>query len=130
MTYESLFVDGGGRTSRRHFIGALVPLLTAFAFYRFAIPNGTANWYVVVLLVPGLVLHARRLHDMGRSAWPLLLPAALVLAAFILIKVGADLALQRTSIVAALAAAFGFMLWGMFGRGEPTPNRYGAPAEA
>src|SRR5262249_30863524 len=39
------------------------------------------RWMVVMMIFPAIVLHARRLRGMGRSAWLLLAPAAFGIAA-------------------------------------------------
>jgi uncharacterized membrane protein YhaH (DUF805 family) len=71
-----------------------------------------------VLIYPGLVLHARRLQDMGRGMWPLIVPVVLLLVA-------AAIRLEYRSFGAgidgmlpnvALAVAGGFVLWGVLGR--------------
>ncbi len=80
MNFDTLFVNPSGRTARNQFIGALITLLVAFGFYYFLVPGRNSQWVQLVFLYPAIVLLARRLHDMGRAAWPLLVPAALVLA--------------------------------------------------
>ena len=54
-----------------------------------------APWGLLVLVYPAVVLHARRLHDMGRTGWLLLVPAVLTVAAMAIwarrISLGAQL---------------------------------------
>ena len=76
MTFESLFVNPNGRTSRRQFIAALITLLAVVVFYAFLVGGRTGQWCLLVLLFPAVILHARRLHDMGHTAWLLLAPAS------------------------------------------------------
>ena len=80
MNFDTLFVYPSGRTARNQFIGALITLLVAFGFYYFLVPGRNSQWVQLVFLYPAIVLLARRLHDMGRAAWPLIVPAALVVA--------------------------------------------------
>ncbi len=74
MIYESLFVNPNGRTSRKQFVPALMVLLAVVAFYAWLVTGRTAQWCLLVMVFPGFILHARRMHDMGRSAWVLLAP--------------------------------------------------------
>jgi len=120
MNYDSLFADPRGRTSRARFVPALLVLLAAILFYAFLVKGRTAQFCLLVLLYPALVLHARRLHDMGRSAWLLVVPAVLLVAMF-----GARLqyfSFGETGDAAvaalALAASAGVALWGCLGRGR------------
>ena len=69
MTWNTLFVDHKGRTSREHFMAALIPLAFVVWFYTRSGPDQYGLWGVIVLLFPAVVLHARRLHDMGHSGW-------------------------------------------------------------
>ena len=80
MNFDTLFVYPSGRTARNQYIGALITLLVAFGFYYFLVPGRNSQWVQLVFLYPAVVLLARRLHDMGRAAWPLIVPAALVVA--------------------------------------------------
>lgn len=52
MNFDSLFAGPGGRTSRAHFVPALLTLLAVFAFYAFIVKGRTAQWCMVVLLRP------------------------------------------------------------------------------
>jgi uncharacterized membrane protein YhaH (DUF805 family) len=132
MNFESLFVNPNGRTARGQFVAALITLLCVVAFYALLVRGRTAQWCLVVLLFPAIILHARRLHDMGRSAWLLLAPAILAIAAFAiwlgLVSLSApfDTAIPLT----AITVFAGFALWGCIGRGQAEANRYGVPIAA
>jgi uncharacterized membrane protein YhaH (DUF805 family) len=82
-----------------------------------------------MLLFPGVILHARRLHDMGHSAWLLAVPAVLMVAAFAIwlhiLSLGTQL--DAAVPVVALVVSAGFALWGCIGRGQVEANRFGAP---
>lgn len=123
--FDSLFVRPGGRTSRGQFVPALLTLLAVVVFYVFMVKGRTAQWCLLVLLFPAIVLHARRLHDMGKSAWLLLAPAALMVAAFAKWLDIASLGARFDTVVplAALAVSAGFAVWGCIGKGQVEVNR-------
>jgi len=131
-SFSFLFVNPAGRTSRGQFVAALIPILIVVAFYAFLVRGLTAHWCLLMLLYPAVILHARRLHDMGHSAWLMLVPALLTLASFAiwlrLVSFGAPL---DTDLPIAAAVVFiGFALWGCLGGGEAETNRFGAPVAA
>jgi uncharacterized membrane protein YhaH (DUF805 family) len=132
MNFESLFVNPNGRTSRGHFVPALITLLAVVAFYAILVKGVTGQWCLVVVLFPGVILHARRLHDMGHTAWLLLAPAIVMVVAFAIwlhiVSVGAQLDAAVPPI--ALAVSAGFALWGCIGKGQAEANRFGAPVAA
>jgi uncharacterized membrane protein YhaH (DUF805 family) len=129
-SFDFLFVNPSGRTPRGRFTAALMTLLAAAAFYAFLVKGATAHWAMLMLVFPGIVLLARRLHDMGRSAWPVLVPAVLMVVAFAnwlhLISLGSPLA--TAVAVAALAVSAGFAVWCCIGSGQAEANRFGMPA--
>ena len=116
MNYEELFVNPTGRTARGPYVGALLTLLAAFAFYWLWVPGRTGQFALLVMIVPGAVLHARRLHDIGRSGWPVLVPGALLLAAGLFHLYDPEAELTRPLTLAAFAVAVLFMLWSLAGR--------------
>ncbi|HEV2702401.1 MAG TPA: DUF805 domain-containing protein [Steroidobacteraceae bacterium] len=132
MTWDTLFVNHKGRTSRQHFIAALIPLAIVVWFYTRSGPNQYALWAVVVLLFPAIVLHARRLHDMGHNGWLLLVPAILTLAAMAIWDHLLDLGAQLNFAVplVALIVFVGFALWGCIAKGRAETNAFGPPAMA
>jgi len=130
MNYGSLFVNPNGRTSRGQFIGALIPLLAAAALYGLVVKGINGQWCLAMLLFPAMVLHARRLHDMGRTAWLLLVPGALDVAALRLLMGGRGGQLESAVTWIALAVSAGFALWGVVGKGQAEANRFGEPAAA
>jgi len=128
MNFDTLFVHAGGRTPRDQFIGALVTLLAVFAFYYFLVPGRNSQWVQLVLLFPGVVLHARRLHDMGRAAWPLILPAALILATAWLYLFAPGFGAKGIVSLAAAIVSAAFIVWGVVGKGQAEANRFGNAA--
>ena len=77
-------------------------------------------WMVLVLLYPGVVLYARRLHDMGHSGWPLIVPAGLTIAAMAIWDHRLDFGTQLNFAMpmVALAVFVGFIVWGCIDRGN------------
>jgi uncharacterized membrane protein YhaH (DUF805 family)/uncharacterized membrane protein YphA (DoxX/SURF4 family) len=129
-SWNTLFVQTNGRTSRGHFLAALLPLALAVLWYAIKGPAvDYAPWGVLVLLYPAVVLYVRRLHDMGRTGWWMLLPAVLaVLAMFIWahrISLGAQLDTAVPAV--ALFVFVGIALWGCIARGQAENNSFGAP---
>jgi uncharacterized membrane protein YhaH (DUF805 family)/uncharacterized membrane protein YphA (DoxX/SURF4 family) len=131
-TWDTLFVHSKGRTSREHFIPALIPLAIVVWWYAQASPNVYPQWSLLVLLFPASVLLARRLHDMGHSAWLLLVPAVLTVAAMAIWDHRLDLGAQLNFGVplAALIVIVGFALWACIGKGKAETNAFGPPAMA
>ena len=127
MTYDSTFAIPSGRTSRGGFVVALIILLAVAAFYYFRVKGTTGPWCLVMLVFPALVLHARRLHDMGQTAWLLLAPGALTAAAIWLGMLSHDAKLGPPVALAALGVSACFALWGLIGKGQAEANRFGEP---
>jgi uncharacterized membrane protein YhaH (DUF805 family) len=128
MNFDTLFVHPSGRTGRNQYIGALITLLVSLGFYYRLVPGRNSEWVQLVFLYPAIVLVARRLHDMGRSAWPLIVPTALVLAmAWLYLYVPASQAKLSVKWAAIIVSA-AFMVWGLIGKSQAEPNRFGAPA--
>jgi uncharacterized membrane protein YhaH (DUF805 family) len=132
MNFDTLFVNFKGRTPRSQFVPALITFVAVVLFYAFLVKGRTAQFCMLVLLFPAFVLHARRLHDMGRSAWPLLVPIALMVAAFSIwlgyLKLSAPL--DSVVTMGALVISAAFALWGCIGQGQAEANRFGAPTPA
>ena len=128
MNFDTLFVNAGGRTGRGQFIGALITLLAVFAFYYFLVPGRNSQWVQLVLLYPGTVLLARRLHDMGQTAWLLVVPAALILVNAWLYLFNPGASSKGIVTAAAVVVAAAFIVWGLVGKGQSEANRFGAPA--
>jgi len=127
MNFDTLFVNSAGRTARGHFIGALVTLLAVFAFYYFLVPGRNSQWVQLVLLYPAIVLHARRLHDMGRSAWLLFVPAALIVSNAWLYLFDPGASPKGIVTVTAVIASALFIVFGLIGKGQAEANRFGPP---
>ena len=131
MTFENLYVDAGGRTGRNAYIGALITLLAAYAFYYFLVHAGrNGEWVRTVFLFPAFVLLARRLHDMGKSAVLLAAPGLPVLAFVYLHLLSPGTAYETPLGLIGLVLGLAVMVWGLVGKADDGANRYGAPAAA
>ena len=130
VSYEARFANPSGRTSRGDFIGALIPLLAAAALYFFLVKNRNGDWVLVTLLFPAAVLHARRLHDMGQTAWLLLIPGLLDVTAIWLHMNKSNPEIRPGVVLAAVVVSAAFVLWGLIGKGQSPANRFGEPATA
>lgn len=132
MIWDTLFVNPRGRTSRHHFMAALIPLALVVWFYARSGPNIYAPWDLLVLLFPAVVLHARRLHDMGHNGWLLIVPAVLTIAAMAiwarLVTLGPRLDLAVP--LAALVVFIAFVLWGCIGKSQAESNSFGPSVTA
>lgn len=116
MSFDNTFANPAGRTSRGAYIVGMVVLLAAFAFYWFLVKAGrNGDWVLFTFLFPAAMLHARRLHDMGQTAWLLLLPVGLTAAAFWLHMYQPGGSLQTPLDYAALGVSALFVLWALVG---------------
>jgi uncharacterized membrane protein YhaH (DUF805 family) len=131
-SFDSLFTSAAGRASRSQFLAALITLVAVMVFYAYLVVGRSGQWSLLVLVIPAIVLHARRLHDMGHSAWRLLIPGVLAVAAFALWLGLLSFGAQLNAIVppAALLVSAAFALWGCVGKGQSAANRFGAPVAA
>jgi uncharacterized membrane protein YhaH (DUF805 family)/uncharacterized membrane protein YphA (DoxX/SURF4 family) len=132
-SFNTLFVQSSGRTARGHFLAALLPLALAVLWYAYKGPAvDYVPWGVLVLLYPAVVLHVRRLHDMGRTGWLMLLPAVLTVVAMGIWAHRVSLGTQLDVLVpwAALVVFVGFTLWGCIARGQAEANTFGPPVAA
>jgi len=119
-TFDSSYVFSHGRTSRRHFMAAVIPLTIAVLDYTHSGPGPYNSWMVLVLLYPAVVLYTRRLHDMGHSGWPLIVPASLTVVAMAIWAHRLELGVQLDLAVpmVPLAAFIGFTVWGCIDKGK------------
>jgi|GEM_PF-516261 len=126
--FDTLFANPNGATARGPYIGAVVTLLAAFAFYHFVVPGLTSWWCQLMLLFPAVMLHARRLHEMRKPAWLLVVPAALLVATFWLQLSSPGSTAQTAVAWAAVVVSAGFILWGLVGKGQSTIRPVEKPA--
>ena len=128
-SFDSVYATIGGSTDRGPYIGALITLIAAYVFYYVLVQSRTGLWCELMLLFPAVVLLARRLRDMEKSPWLLILPVALLIVTF-WFKLDKAVSTTETAVtVAAVVVSVGFMLWGLIGKGQITARQFGKAAE-
>jgi uncharacterized membrane protein YhaH (DUF805 family) len=141
MDWKTLFLSAEGRIGRRDFwIGFLMLLAASIVVNLIPLIGGVIG---LLLIWPQICLHAKRLHDMGRTAWLLLIPGALSVASTIVLTVLGVVAAFSGDVGAISAAAYGmiglvvavvmvvglaFLFWVGLTPSEPGENRFGPPA--
>jgi uncharacterized membrane protein YhaH (DUF805 family) len=129
-TYQNVFADPRGRTSARNFMIGLILVLLAAAFYYKVSPGLNGQWVIFTLLFPAFVLHARRLHDMGQTAWLTVIPGVIVGAALLPQNVANRGALQGPLTIVAAVVFVAFAVWCVVGKSQDGVNKYGEAAPA
>lgn len=114
--YDTLLADPRGRTGQTAFIGALIPLALVAAFYHRFVLGGSGAYAMLMLLYPAVCLYARRLHDMGRTAWLLVIPGLPTAAGiwFHMYAKGQDIETPVIWVAAGVSTLF--TLWGLVGK--------------
>jgi uncharacterized membrane protein YhaH (DUF805 family) len=144
MDWGSLFLSTRGRIRRREFwIGFAIVMAASILCNLIAV---VGPFLGLATIWPMVALHAKRLHDMGRSAWLLLAPAAVSLATMAVTFLARPAGVQAPGVITpALATAaqgmglgltvvafcllieVAFLLWVGLTPGQADDNRYGAP---
>lgn len=78
------YVDFHGRSRRSEYWWACLFLLVMNALLSYVLPDLTSIWSIVVL-IPGIALCVRRLHDVGKSGWWYLFILLPVVGAIVLV---------------------------------------------
>ena len=139
MNWTSLFLSPNGRIGRRDFWIGFVIVMVASLLINL-IPGGLGALIGLLTLWPQICIHAKRLHDMDRTAWLMLLPGVVsVLAGIVGLMTGAmgsdgpggvghpnDVVLFGIGAVIVVVGV-GFLLWVGLTRGTEGPNTYGVP---
>jgi uncharacterized membrane protein YhaH (DUF805 family) len=116
MNFEALYANPAGATPKAAYTAAVIVLLAVVAFYYFLVPGRTGAFALLMLLYPGLVLQARRLHAMGRSGWLVLIPgAAIAVAAWLHLYPLASAPIGAITWV-AIGLSIAFVAWGLLGK--------------
>ncbi|MRS16219.1 DUF805 domain-containing protein [Enterobacteriaceae bacterium RIT691] len=115
-----------GRSARKEYV---VFTVTNFvlSFVLGLIPLVGGIWGLAILL-PGLAVAVRRLHDLNKSGWLLLAPYGVMIIGFIGLVINAES--DNTTgwvmlLLVAGLAVLGMSLWMLFARGTTGSNRFG-----
>jgi len=121
VNFEALYVNPTGATPKAPYTAALAVLLAVVAFYYFLVPGRTGQFALLMLLYPALVLHARRLHAMGKAAWLVLIPGTAIAATAWLHLY--PIASAPVNIVTWAGVALSALLvaWSLVGKDAATP---------
>jgi len=144
LDWQKLLLSFEGRARRSHFwIGWLICLGAGVVAGWIPVLGGLIS---IALIWPNLAISVKRLHDMGKSGWLIVIPwvASIVGGVFAIALVGVSAfsnaaALERedpAAIMALLGPALGlfallalinlgFLLWIGLSDGQPGDNRYG-----
>lgn len=146
MDWKTLFLDANGRIGQKDFwIGWLILLVGGFVLGLIPIIGilvAFANIYFSVCL------YAKRLHDMGKTAWLMLIPFGVSIVGMVIAFAAGGAAIFAGSMGGDAAAAagaaggmiiaglvfllifvvsIGFLLWIGLSKGDPMDNRFGPP---
>lgn len=143
IDWQHLMFRFDGRTRRTHFGIAWLVLFGVNLVMSF-IP--LLNLLTIVLIWPNLAISVKRLHDMGKTGWLVVIPYVVsivgVIAAISMMGFGAIMNAERlenedpAAVLALLGPAFGvfgiimlicfgFLLWIGLTPSQPGTNRYG-----
>ena len=125
-----LLLTPQGRITRAPFwFGILVVIAASVALNL--IPGPVGHLVGFVLLWPQVCINVKRLHDMGRTGWLLLIPAAITLtclAVGFIMGSGMEAPPPRPApgpLAIAALVSLGFLLWVGLTPGQSAANRFG-----
>lgn len=152
MDWKFLFLSGDGRIGRKDFWLAFL-LIMAVSFVLGMVPI-LGQLIGLALIWPQVCIHAKRLHDMGRSAWLILAPFGVTIVCMILAGVTGGMAMLSGGLLseagaeavgsgaamagfgmvflfmsAAMLVGLAFLLWIGLTPSQPGENQYGPPAQ-
>lgn len=140
MDWKRLFLSAEGRVGRRDFwIGFAIIFVASIVLGAIPVIGQIIG---LLLIWPQVCVHAKRLHDMGRTAWLILIPFVVTIAAMGFVAVTGGLALMGAAgedyetaagagaasglaILVAFLVGVGFLLWVGLSPGQAGPNRFG-----
>lgn len=153
MDWQTLFLKADGRIGRRDFwIGFLIIFVASIVLNMVPVLGQIAG---LLLLWPQVCIHAKRLHDMGKTAWLMLIPLGVaivcgiagvatggiaVLGSMAMSDGGSDSAAAAAALSGAgafmafmglaMLVGIGFLLWVGLTPGQPGENQYGPPPKS
>lgn len=141
MDWKTLFLSAEGRIGRRDFwIGFAIILVASFVLGLIPFLGAILG---LLLIWPQICVHAKRLHDMGQTAWLMLIPTVFSLAAVtVMVMVGGVAALSGDAsaihggammivglaLLLSFLVGLAFLLWVGLSASQPGDNRFGPPA--
>ena len=125
LDWKTLFLSARGRIGRRDFWIGFAMVMAVSALLNFLGPVGKIVGFAS--LWPMVCLHAKRLHDAGRSAWLMLAPAAVTLSQVMVAATMPRTPLDGVLTVLTMAVSAGFLLWVGLSPGQPGANHFGEP---
>ena len=114
----ALLLSPSGRIPRREFWPGFAVVMVASVVLNFIPLLG--QLLGLVMLWPQFCIHAKRLHDLGKSALLMLIPLAVTIAAGVL-----SLVSDRLSFGVSFLVGGAFLLWVGLTPGQAGPNPYG-----
>ncbi len=130
MKLHTLLLTPFGRIGRGAFwIGFAIVMVLSIAVNL--IPGPVGHLLGFVLLWPQVCIHAKRLHDMGRTAWWMLVPAVVLIVcgvasyALVFSETGGGSPTAIVPMAVALVCGVGFLLWVGLTPGSSQANRFG-----
>jgi uncharacterized membrane protein YhaH (DUF805 family)/uncharacterized membrane protein YphA (DoxX/SURF4 family) len=125
LNFDSLFVNPNGRTSREHYMPAMLVVVLVLLFYNYVIGGGgrNAQFCMLTLMYPLFVVLVRRVRDTGLETRWLFIPLTITLYFW-------DVHLGYFSFGAlvdgiigwmALVTTGAFIVWGFVNSGRESP---------
>ena len=135
MELRSLLLTPQGRIGRGAFwIGFAIVMVGSLVLNL--IPGVVGHILGFVMLWPQVCIHAKRLHDMGRTAWWMLAPAIVMLIcgvasyALVFSETGGGSGPALVPMAVAVVCGVGFLLWVGLTPGASRSNRFGPALQA
>jgi len=130
MKLHTLLLTPFGRIGRGAFwIGFAIVMVLSLVMNM--TPGLVGHLLGFVLLWPQVCIHAKRLHDMGRTAWWMLVPAIVLVVcgvasyALVFSETGGGSPASVAPLAVAVVCAVGFLLWVGLTPGSTQTNRFG-----
>ncbi len=128
MDWRTLFLSSRGRIGKRDFWIAFLMIMAASVALNLVKPVGQVLG--LLLLWPQVCVNAKRLHDAGRTAWLLLIPAIVSGVCIAVVLLVRSDPVAEIAFAVAVATSLVFLLWVGLSAADLEPNRYGPPPEA
>ena len=147
MDWKTLFLTADGRIGKRDFwIGFAILFGVGFVLGMIPVIGQLVS---IALIFPWVCLYAKRLHDMGKTGWLMLVPMGVaIVCTIIVLMVGgmamigagaagtdaaaggaamAGVGMAALVLLAAFVVNIAFLFWVGLSAGDPGDNRFGPP---